>query len=219
MNVTAAPATGLPPASSTLTCSGSGIAAADARRSALQRDRDDPRRYARGGVGQRERDRAVLRARGDGVAAGGAVGGERRRGDAARGVGADRDGVRPAGGEHPLAPPAGALNVTGTPAAALVTGQPSLLVSATCSPLAKALCRIAVCGVPATSVSWFGGLEDGQFDVPVPVGSGWRSAGFPRGERRATDEHANRGAQARGHDQSERRLCAHRPRATARSRS
>src|ERR1700689_965560 len=71
----------------------------------------------------------------------------------------------------PLAPPAGALNVTGTPAAAVVTGQPSLFVSATCSPLANALCRIAVCGVPATSVIWFGGLDDGQFDVPVPVGS------------------------------------------------
>src|SRR5580700_2711570 len=71
----------------------------------------------------------------------------------------------------PLAPLAGALNVTGIPAAALVTGQPSLLLSATCSPVANALCRIAVCGVPATSVIWFGGLDDGQFDVPVPVGS------------------------------------------------
>ena len=90
----------------------------------------------------------------------------------------------------PLAPLAGALNVTGTPAAALVTAQPSLFVSATCSPVANALCRIAVCGVPATSVSWFGGLDDGQFDVPVPVGSVGDPAGFARGKRRATHEHA-----------------------------
>ena len=67
----------------------------------------------------------------------------------------------------PLGPPAGALNVTGIPAAALVTGQPSLLLSATCRPVAKALPSIAVCGVPATSVIWFGGLDDGQLDVPV----------------------------------------------------
>ena len=39
----------------------------------------------------------------------------------------------------PLAPLAGALNVTGTPAAALVTGQPSLLASATCRPVANAV--------------------------------------------------------------------------------
>ena len=52
----------------------------------------------------------------------------------------------------PLAPLTGALNVTGIPAAPLVTGQPSLLLSATCKPVAKALASIAVCGVPATSV-------------------------------------------------------------------
>src|SRR5271154_2043899 len=79
----------------------------------------------------------------------------------------------------PLASPAGALNVMGVPAPALVTAHPSLFVSATCSPVAKALCRIAVCGVPATSVNWFGGLGDGQFDVPVPVGDVPGSVGDP----------------------------------------
>src|ERR1700689_1481957 len=79
----------------------------------------------------------------------------------------------------PLAPPEGALNVTGTPAAALVTGQPLLFVSATCRPLAKAVCRIAVCGVPATSVIWLGRLDDGQFDVPVPAGDVPVSVGDP----------------------------------------
>ena len=69
----------------------------------------------------------------------------------------------------PLAPLAGALNVTGIPAAALVTGQPSPLLSATCKTVAKAVPSVAVCGVPATSVSWFGGLDDGH-DAPVPVG-------------------------------------------------
>src|SRR5580693_5235131 len=68
--------------------------------------------------------------------------------------------------KRPLAPAAGALNVTGTPAAP-VTAQPSLLKSATCRSPAKAVSSVVVWGVPATSVSWLGGLGDGQFDVPV----------------------------------------------------
>ncbi len=68
--------------------------------------------------------------------------------------------------KRPLAPAAGALNVTGTPAVP-VTAQPSLLVSATCSPLAKAPSSVVVCGVPATSVSWLGGLDVGQLELGV----------------------------------------------------
>jgi hypothetical protein len=66
----------------------------------------------------------------------------------------------------PLAPAVGAVNVTGTPAAP-VTAQPSLFVSATSRPPAKAVPSVVVCGVPATSVSWLGGLDDGQLEVPV----------------------------------------------------
>jgi hypothetical protein len=68
----------------------------------------------------------------------------------------------------PLAPLAGALNVTGIPATALVTGQPSLFASATCKLLANAVPTIAVCGVPATSVSWFGGFDAGHVVPPEP---------------------------------------------------
>jgi hypothetical protein len=57
---------------------------------------------------------------------------------------------------NPLAPTDGALNVTGIPATAVVTGQPLLLVNATCRLVANALPSIAVCGVPAAKVSSFG---------------------------------------------------------------
>src|SRR5580693_3587463 len=70
----------------------------------------------------------------------------------------------------PLAPADGALNVTGMPATAEVTGQPLLLVNVTCRLVAKALPSVALCGVPAASVSVFAGFCDGQVAAPVPLG-------------------------------------------------
>ena len=71
---------------------------------------------------------------------------------------------------RPLAPLDGALNVTATPAAP-VTGQPSLFASATCRLVANAASSAAVCGVPAVSVSSFGGFDDGQLAPAEPPGA------------------------------------------------
>ena len=58
----------------------------------------------------------------------------------------------------PLGPLAGAVNVTAIPASDVVIGQPFVLASATWKGSRKGAPSFAVCGVPPTSVSAFGGL-------------------------------------------------------------
>src|SRR5665213_1177839 len=71
---------------------------------------------------------------------------------------------------RPLAPVDGAVNVTGIPATAVVSGQPLLLANITCRLLVKGLPSVALCGVPATSASSFGGLGEGQVEPPAALG-------------------------------------------------
>src|SRR5580704_3150360 len=71
---------------------------------------------------------------------------------------------------NPLAPTDGALKVTGSPASAVVTGQPSLLVNATCRFVAKTLPSAVLCGVPPTRVNVFGGFDAGQLAAPGALG-------------------------------------------------
>src|SRR5277367_3690229 len=49
-------------------------------------------------------------------------------------------------------------------------GQPSPLAKPTCRLVVKALPSLALCGVPADSVSSFGGFGDGQLATPALPG-------------------------------------------------
>src|ERR1700760_2387908 len=66
--------------------------------------------------------------------------------------------------ENAPAAPAAALTlkVTSLPASDGVTGQPLLFANVACRFVAKALPSVVVCGVPATSISSFGGFGDAQ---------------------------------------------------------
>jgi hypothetical protein len=80
----------------------------------------------------------------------------------------------------PLAPPVAlTLKVTGIPAIGVVTGQPLLFANAACKFVANALPSVVVCGVPATNVSSFGGLGDGQVSVSALLGLLLGGAGSP----------------------------------------
>jgi len=63
--------------------------------------------------------------------------------------------------KRPLAPLEGAVKVTGVPTTE-VSGQPLLFASATCRGLSNAVSSCAVCGVPPSRISSFGGLAAGH---------------------------------------------------------
>jgi hypothetical protein len=62
----------------------------------------------------------------------------------------------------PLAPLDGAVKVTGVPTTEVVTGQPLLFASATWGGLWNGVSSSAVCGVPPSRISSFGGLDVGH---------------------------------------------------------